>query len=101
MKVAPGCRPVAVHVPRGADWKIPRSPPGLARPALAPQPVTCPFPAPMSDDTTATWMLGKPSGALSSAVMNVGKLLSRFVCRGVIDDELSTMNKRSTLRLID
>src|SRR5215468_1031499 len=46
-------------------------------------------------------MLGRPWGELCSVVMNVGKLLSRFVCDRRIDEELSTMNSRSTLRLID
>jgi hypothetical protein len=36
--------------------------------------------APMSEETTATWMLGSPLGRFSSTVMNDGSCVSRF-CR--------------------
>src|SRR5436190_22016377 len=67
-------------------------------PPVLSQPATLPSPAPMSDDTTATWMFGSPPGRFLSTSMNVGKLLSRFVCDNRIDDELSIMNSRSRLR---
>src|SRR5436190_15927540 len=43
---------------------------------------------------------GPPAGPCS-VVMKVGKFVSRLVCDSRIDDELSTMKRRSTLRLID
>src|SRR5690348_2500539 len=43
---------------------------------------------------------GPPAGPWR-VVMNVGKFVSRLFCDSRIDDELSTMNRRSTLRLID
>src|SRR4029077_4706096 len=63
------------------------------------QPAIEPSPAPMSDEITAMWRSGNPAGLLSSVVINVGKLASRFACDGLIDDESSTRNKRSMLRL--
>src|SRR3954463_8151626 len=88
MKVAPGGNVVDVHVPRGADRKTPSSP-------VAVQEGVRPLPAPMSDETTATWMFGRPPGRFSSTFMNVGIFLSRFVCDSSIDDELSIMKSRS------
>ena len=49
----------------------------------------------MSDETTATWMFGRPFGKPASIVMNDGSCVSIFICSGVIDDELSTMNRMS------
>src|SRR5689334_1122221 len=95
MNVAPCWRLLLVQVPCAVYWKMPWLPPVALQPAIEPSP------APMSEETTATWMFGSPCGAFWRAVMNVGKLLSRFVCDRRIDDELSTMNKRSTLRLTD
>src|SRR5579871_269850 len=53
--------------------------------------------APMSDETTAMWMLGRPPGSASSAVMNAGICAASFCCIEVMDDELSIMNRRSRL----
>ena len=94
MYVAPAWRPLAVQVPRGVYWKMPCLPPVVSQPA------TEPSPAPMSDEMTATWMLGSPWGALCNVVMNVGKLRFRLSCDSRIDDESSTRNNMSTFRLI-
>ena len=51
MYVAPGVRPVALHVPRGVYWKIPFLPPGERPFESSSQPAMPP--APMSCDTTA------------------------------------------------
>src|SRR6187549_4008938 len=58
-----------------------------------------PLPAPMSDDTTATWTLGSPPGSALSALMKAGKFRRRLACDFSIDDESSTRNRRSTSRL--
>src|SRR6185436_1164877 len=92
MYVFPACRFVAVQVPRAVYWKTPLPPPVELQPAMLPSP------APMSDETTATWMLGKPPGSAFSASMNIGKFVVRFACCRRIDDELSTMNSTSRLR---
>src|SRR6478609_4453263 len=92
MNVAPGSRVVDVQVPRGADWNTPLSP-------LAEQEaLTIPSPAPMSDETTATWMLGNPPGRSLRTFMKVGTFLSRFACDRFIDAELSIMKRTSRLR---
>jgi hypothetical protein len=67
MNVAPDCSVVLVQAPRAVAWKTPLSP-------LVVQPiddVESPG-APISDETTATWMLGSPLGRFSSTVMNPG-----------------------------
>src|SRR6478609_11709799 len=93
MYVAPCCRPVDVQVPRAVYWKMPFLPP------VESQLATEPSPAPMSDEMTATWMFGRPGGSMSR-VMNCGKFRLRLSCDRRIDDESSTRNNMSTLRLI-
>src|SRR5690242_16264859 len=105
MNVAPAARPVAVQpVAPGPTlyWKTPLLPAYPPELELEHFPIAAGSPglyAPMSDDTTATWTLGRPGGSLSR-VMKVGKFWRRLSCEFFIDDELSTMNRRSTLRLI-
>ena len=90
--MAPALSGDAVQVPRGVYWKIPMLPPVVSQPAILPSP------APVSDDTTATWRFGMPPDRPLSASMRTGKLVSRLPCAGRIDDELSIMNSTSTLR---
>src|SRR6478609_555261 len=87
MNVAPGFNVDDVHVPRGVVWKRPASPV-----------VVQPSPAPMSEDTTATWMFGSPPGSAWSALVKLGKSLTRFACEICIEAELSITNRTSTLR---
>ena len=97
MYVAPACSGFVAQLPRGVYWKMPFLPP------LESQLDTEPSPAPMSDEMTATWRLGRPgplAGPLS-VVMKVGKFRSRFACDNRIDDESSIKNNMSTFRLID
>src|SRR6188768_2215825 len=97
MYVAPCCSGFVAQVPRGVYWKMPFLPP------LESQLATEPSPAPMSEEMTATWRLGRPgplAGPLS-VVMKVGKFRSRLACDSRIDDESSIRNSMSTLRLID
>src|ERR1051325_9772100 len=93
MYVAPACRPLDVQVPRGVYWKTPLLPP------VESQLATEPSPAPMSDEMTATWMFGRPGGSIRRC-MNTGKFRFKLSCDRRIDEELSTMNNMSTLRLM-
>src|SRR3954454_3094442 len=54
----------------------------------------------MSCDTTAICTLGRPGGSCGLAI-KVGKFLIKLACCRSIDDESSTMNRMSTLGLID
>src|SRR5450755_233526 len=87
---------LAVQVPRGRVWKTPLSPPVVLHPKESPGVLDG---TPMSDETTATCRSGKPPGSFLSTSRNVEKLSMRSFCETVIDDELSTMNRRSSFRL--
>src|SRR5580698_1258643 len=89
------CSVVAVQVPRGRFWNSPLSPPVLLQPSSAPSTLGG---TPISDDTTATCRSGRPPASSLSTSMNTEKLLIRSFCEGVMDDELSIMNSRSSLR---
>ena len=82
------------HSRRAGELEDPRLPPAWSQLAIEP------LPAPMSDETTATWMLGRPPGRFSSRCMSTGKFRLRLSCDSRIDDESSTRNSRSTLRLV-
>src|SRR5579871_2714230 len=92
MNVEPDVSVVLVQVPRGVDWKTPLSPNCVQAIELVESPG-----APMSEETTATWMFGSPLGRFWRTVMNPGSWASILACNEVIDDELSTMNRMSRL----
>src|SRR4029079_10328226 len=94
MYVAAGRSPVDAHEPCGVYWKMPFLPP------VESQLATEPSPAPMSDEITAMCTLGMPPGWFFSVCISTGKFRRRLSCDSRIDDESSTRNSRSTLRLL-